>query len=491
MLPILVKQTVLRSTMLVLGKCIGLVGRVILTRMLGAEGIGLYQIVYSFFGMILTILTGGLPTTLALFTTKQPTRGWKAFQYTSFFMGGLGASVAYLVYLYAENIAPFLGNTSLHIAIRCLVPALFAVPLLQLLRGYMQGVKSYNVISISELVEQSVRITFMIVLAGLCLPKGIIYALGASLYGTTIGAISAFVIITSFVYLSKKPNIIPIQSSRQTGGLALLLRSSIAIGCTKMLVPMSEFIDSLLIPHRLQTAGYSLSESISMYGVVTGMAAVVAYMPTIVTGSLSHTVTMRIAADYEQRQSHGQYVAHVLKFVWVWGIVSSLFLFLFAAVLSKLIFSTNEAVQSIRGLAAIPLIVGLREITTSILWAQERQRIPLIGLIGGIGVSIALQYFILAIPGAGYTGAVIGIITLEITAVLLNMRALRHDGILLFKWDWIGWDLLLFSILMLVVFTPFIHGNVHVVWLALNVCLYWITVIFIIGWRYRAIRSNL
>lgn len=186
----------LRAAAILVGKVIGLVGRATLTRILGAEGVGLYQIAYSCYGIFLMIITG-LPTALALFTAKHPAKGWGAFRTLSVIVALAGAAASLLMYMQSDSIAILLGNPDVEAAIRCLAPALLAVPLLQLLRGYMQGSERYGAISFSEIAEQAVRIGTMIVLVLLFASEGTSIALGAGLTGTTIGALAAFLLLTA------------------------------------------------------------------------------------------------------------------------------------------------------------------------------------------------------------------------------------------------------------------------------------------------------
>ncbi|MCM3339713.1 oligosaccharide flippase family protein [Paenibacillus sp. MER TA 81-3] len=492
MLPAIVKQTALRTGAIFAGKCIGLVGRVTLTRLLGAEGIGLYQIAYSFYGIALMVITGGLPTALALFTAKHPAKGWGAFRNMSVLVALIGAASGFLVYSNSGVIATMLGNDQLAAAVRYLAPALIAVPLLQLLRGYMQGTERYGVISVSELVEQGVRVALLITLVILFSSHGIGAALGAGITGTAIGALVAFIIITIYVAASKQIATTSAQTWSYGGELSILFRTSLAIGFTRMLVPASDFIDSILIPRRLQAAGNSVSEATAMYGVFMGMAIVIAYVPTIVTAAVSHTMTMKIAADFQQGRMYQYHrkIEKVLKLGWTWGSLSGMFLFLYASELSNFIFGTPEATEPIRFLSAIPLIVGLRELTTSMLWAQERKSTPLVGLIGGIGLSTVLLYFLLALPGFGYKAASIGTLTLETVAVLWNLRALRSKDTTLFQLKWIGWDLVLFIVIMLFVF-PFAMQHIHlshVTTVACSMLLYCTCAAFIIGIRMKHLK---
>ncbi|MGE6663754.1 oligosaccharide flippase family protein [Paenibacillus xylanexedens] len=73
-------QTGIRLGAIALTKSFGLAGRVILTRFIGAEGIGLFQIAYAYFGFVLMLITCGLPTTLAMYTAGKKDRGWVWFK---------------------------------------------------------------------------------------------------------------------------------------------------------------------------------------------------------------------------------------------------------------------------------------------------------------------------------------------------------------------------------------------------------------------------
>lgn len=144
----------------------------------------------------------------------------------------------------------------------------------------------------------------------------------------------------------------------------------------------------------------------------------------------------------------------------------------------------EAAAEPIRYLCAIPLIVGLRELTTSILWAQERKRTPLTGLALGIGLSVLLQFFIVAIPGFGYRGAAIGILLMETVAVLWNLHALRNANVTLFTIKWVGWDLILFSCILFVLISPLIKEG-QLTLIVLSALFYWISAAFLIVIRYR------
>ncbi|MFF2019319.1 oligosaccharide flippase family protein [Paenibacillus sp. NPDC058177] len=423
-MPHLFKQSAIRAAAMVAVKLFGLAGRIILTRIAGAEGIGLYQIAYSFYGFIL-MLAGGLPTALALETARKPAQGWQFLKIVAVLLMFGGGAASLVVFRYSPSLSTLLGNPGLEHALHSLAPALFAAPLLGLLRGYLQGLGRIGIIALSEVTEQAVRVTCMVLITAQLLPLGMNQAVGGGLYGTFLGAFISFSLLT--IYLSLDTHSPRPQGRSKVLPVTIFFKTSLVISMTRMFIPASEFIDALLVPSRLLAAGHSTSEATAMYGVIYGMAAIVVYAPTLVTGALSHTLSVRIAAEWQQGtlEKFNHLANLALKISWLWGIASGLFLFVHADILSILIFNTTAATAPIKYLASIPLLVGFRELTTSILWAQDVKKAPFWGLLSGLACSTFAQYMLVGIPGFGYAGAAIAIISMELVSSLWNLKALH------------------------------------------------------------------
>ncbi|XOS94147.1 oligosaccharide flippase family protein [Brevibacillus laterosporus] len=121
-LPLIIRQFLLRSGLLFLVKIIGAIGRILLFRIFGAEGMGLYQMVYAFYGFVLTLVTAGLPTSLSLSTAKDVHKGIYFLKVSIILTCILGGSATVLSYSYAEIIADWYGDSKLTVAIQLLSP---------------------------------------------------------------------------------------------------------------------------------------------------------------------------------------------------------------------------------------------------------------------------------------------------------------------------------------------------------------------------------
>lgn len=429
----LLKQSAIRAGALAIVKLLGLVGRVALTRLVGAEGIGLYQIAYSFYGLLLMI-SGGLPTALAIITAKKPWLGWHFFKWLSLFLVVLGGILSMFVFWNSPTISIALGNPDLQYALRSLAPAIFAAPMLGLLRGYLQGLERFNIIALSELTEQGSRILFMLLIVAQLLSHGIHIAVGGGVLAAFIGVLVSFTLLTIYISADQRKNpAAPVPVHKLPFGW--LFKASFIISLTRLLIPASDFIDAILIPGRLIAAGYDTSRATAMYGVITGMAAIMAYTPTLVTQALSHTVTMRMA-NYWQRKLLPEFhklISISLEAAWLWGLSAAIYIYVYAPELSLFIFNTAEAAKPIQYLAVLPVIVGFRELSTSILWSQDNKKMTFFGLLTGICCSIMIQYVVIAIPGWGYIGAALGILAMEIISSLCNLYALKLSFVRMLK----------------------------------------------------------
>ncbi|MBE1442778.1 oligosaccharide flippase family protein [Paenibacillus sp. OAS669] len=435
-LPAFIKQTALRSSAIFLIKLIGLAVRIPLFRLLGPEGTGIYQMVYSIYGFALTLISGGFPTSLALMTAKDQERGQRFFHNIAipFFM--LGTSLGILFFVLAPQLAHFFGDDRLTFPLRCMVPALAIVPLLQLYRGYLQGLEYYGMVSVSEMVEQIIRVGTMLLLVILWMNYGIHAAAGGAVFGAFTGACIALGFLIIWFYCHSRGSSIGSFRSVRTPayrwlvigpGVFWFIQSSLAITLTRLIVPASDVLDTLIIPNRLQVSGLSQTEAFAMFGEIFGMAATIVYLPTMVTAALSFTTAPKLTADWEsgKTKEFAERSNLSLEIGWILGISSMMFLYAHAAELSNLIFGSLGAAEAIRCLAFAPLITGIRELTTTMLWASEQKTIPLFGLLFGLIGSAAAAYYFVAIPGFGYSGAAIGVFTLECIALVWNISFLR------------------------------------------------------------------
>jgi stage V sporulation protein B len=435
-----IKQLLFRSIIVFLVKMIGAFVRIPLFRMLGAEGVGLYQMIYSFYGLILTIVTGGIPTTITLYTAQNRQLGLKMLKASVILLALIGLSVGLLCHAFAYRLAAIIGDGRLEWPIKFVAPAIVLVPILSAIRGYMQGLENYSRLAISELIEQVFRVLTILLLASLWISHSLSLAVSGAAFGAVIGAWIALCYLLIMMRYAWTSSSTRSSFHKQENKLTLfsfiwLIRASLTITVARLIMPLADFMDALIIPHRLQHAGATGEAATAIYGIFTGMAASLVYMPTLVSSAVSHIYAAKIAADWKR----GDYVRFqrrsmiILQLGWLWGGGCSFYLYYYHDELSKLLFGNDSASKAILYLCIAPLISGMRDLSTTILWAADKKKEPVKGLIYGIIAACIAGYGLIGIPRFSLEGIMIELLALEAVSAYWNLLILRKMNFQMIK----------------------------------------------------------
>lgn len=211
-----------------------------------------------------------------------------------------------------------------------------------------------------------------------------------------------------------------------------LVKSSFFLTLARLVIPLSDFLDALIIPHQLRASGLGVPQATAVFGEISGMASMIVYMPVLVASALSYTLAPKIAADWLDRpEQFRRRSRDSLQMVWLWGAAGSAFMFAFAEPLSRLFFNSQGPALAIRWMALSPLFGSLRDLSTTILWSMDRRRMPLNGLL--LGIICSVLFNLIFISRYGYCAAAAGLLVLDIVSALYNVAALQKESKGLFR----------------------------------------------------------
>lgn len=106
---------------------------------------------------------------------------------------------------------------------------------------------------------------------------------------------------------------------------------SLYITGTRLILPISDFFDALIIPQQLQASGIDIHQAIAIFGEITGIAATIAYMPTIITSALSHILSPKNCGGLATKKKGTVSLAFPIGFrnrLFIWSRISFLRVFL-------------------------------------------------------------------------------------------------------------------------------------------------------------------
>lgn len=431
------KGTLILTASSIVVKIIGSLNWIILSRVLGGEGIGLYQMGFPIYLMAITVSSAGVPVAISIITSeklaKKDYRGAKRVFTVSLrllLLTGLFFSSALFFgadFLINQHI---IRDARAYYSIIALAPAVFFVTFLASFRGYLQGWQIMTPTATSEVVEQLTRVITMLVFADLFMPYGLAYAAGGASMGAGVGAICALLVLMWFYRRLKKrlqkemeeqDTNVPQESAGHI--IKRLLRLALPVSLTSLMLPIGANLDLLIVPQRLEVAGFNVRHATELFGYLTGMAVPLVNLATIFTAamtislvpSISESKALHNLAAIREKIRIAFRVAMIITFPCFMG------LYFLGEKVASLIYNAPKAAGAIETMSIGILFLGMHQISTGILQGLGKTSIPVMNMILACIIKVLLSWHFTAIPELGIKGASLATVADFAVAAIINM----------------------------------------------------------------------
>lgn len=279
-------------------RALGFLYRIVLSRLIGAEGLGLYQVSLSLFSLFLTIGTGGIPITVSRMISKSKAENNPLDEKRAV---GAGLCLCLLLTVPACLIFGVFGNKmtflfsdarSLNV-FRILLFGLCFSAVYAVIRGYFWGNKQFLLPSILEIAEESVM-----VIAGVLLLQNVL--------SITEGAEkAAWAVVISYLF-SFTASILCFffhggKFSTPKKSLKPLFNATLPITSVRASGSLVNSAIVVLLPAMLIQTGVSESEALALFGVVSGMAMPILFIPSTIIGSISLVLVPELSEDFYRK----------------------------------------------------------------------------------------------------------------------------------------------------------------------------------------------
>lgn len=389
------KSTVYKNASIVTGlsvaeRGLGFLYRVVLSRLIGAEGLGLYQVALSLFGLFVTIGTGGIPITVSRMITKSKAER-DPFGESRSVGAGLVACLALslpfclILWLFGSKM-PFLFTDMRSFDVfKILLIGLCFSCVYAVFRGYFWGNKEFLTPSILEIAEESVM-----VIAGVLLLQGVSTpAIGAQKAAWAVVISYLFSFTASLVCFFFRGG----KLSHPKKELKPLFNASLPITSVRASASLVTSAVAVLLPAMLIKSGMSESDALKLFGIVSGMVFPILFIPSTLIGSLSLVLVPELAEDHYTKNFDRlrKNLLRGLRFAFYIACALIPFFFALGEDIGRLAFSNQTAGEMIKRSCLILLPMSLTMISTSILNSLgfERQTF-LFFFVGAAGLLISV-----------------------------------------------------------------------------------------------------
>ncbi|MGM0501752.1 MAG: putative polysaccharide biosynthesis protein [Bacillota bacterium] len=427
-----IKGAITLSVAGLIAKLMGFSYRIVLPRIIGAEGVGLYQLAYPIYTSLLVISTSGLPVALAKLISDRIA---KKEHRSAFMIFKVGRRISVIMGICLSLLMIFLARPIINIfqwdsrviySVVAIAPAIFFVSIMSTYRGFFQGLQDMAPTAYSQVIEQFIRIVSMVILVYLLLPYGIEMAAAGATFGAVTGA-AAGLLILIYIYFRRREKIwdfvntgsIVDFNSWEIAKKIVYLAVPVTFGA--LILPLMSFVDAAIVPTRLQTAGFN--NSLELYGQLSGMALVLVRLPTMFTIALATSLVPAISEAFaiNNEQLIKSRTESALRLAVLIGLPASVGLFILAKPLTTVIFGNAKAAVPLRFVSWGVLFIALKQTTSAVLQGLGKPIVSARNLLVGAVFNAIINYTLTALPQFGIRGAALGTVTGFAIAAFLNI----------------------------------------------------------------------
>lgn len=406
-------------------KFLGFILKIIVTRMIGIEGVELYSLITPTFGLFITIATFSFPTAISKIVSIPNRSSKKAI----FSIIPISLLLNILTFIIIFLIAYPLSNRFLHEP-RLYYPLLsigFVLPFIgmsSIIKGYYWGKQRMGIYILSNIVEQIVRIAILLWLIPICLNKSLVLTVSVIILVNMLSELSSIVVmllgLPKGVSISREDIKLQKNEVKEILGISIPMTSSKIIGC------IAHFLEPIILTSVLTSVGYSSKFIIREYGILNGYSLSLLLLPQFFTMSISTSLIPELSKyysikDYDMCKKR---VKQIVSLSLLIGLVSTSLIFCIPEYFLKLIYNTTLGSNYIRILAPFFLLYFINTPINNALQAIDRSKEAMFTTIISSIIKLIL-IGVLSIFKIGIYGLIISIIVNLIISSFMDYKFLK------------------------------------------------------------------
>ena len=424
------KEKFIKSTIILLiggflTKLLGMIIKIIMSRMIGTEGLGLYMMILPTFSLFIGISQFGMPIALSKLIAENTKNNKKLF----FSIIPITLLVNLVLIIIIILGAPILSQNLLHnkntyygiLAIALVIPF---TSISSICRSYFFGKERMFPHVISNLLEDVVRLTLMIIGIPLFIDKVIQYAVCFIISSNVISEAASILILFLFLPKNVKIKATDLRPSKH------YIKESLSIGIPnttgRLVGSIGYFLEPIILSSTLLFIGYQSSFITTEYGILSGYVMPLLLLPSFFTMAISQALLPVVSREYAHKnlESVKRKIKQAIKVSLALGIPVTILFILFPEFFLQLIYHTTEGATYMRILAPICLFQYIQAPLSSALDAMGKSKDAMIASTLGMIIRTSLL-FILSLLKIGLLGLIIAIGVNVLVVTFHNIKKVR------------------------------------------------------------------
>lgn len=403
-------------------KLLGMVIKIVLTRTVGTTGIGIYMLIMPTYMLLISIAQLGFPVAISKLVAENK------FNNRSLVLGIMPISlfINFIIFIFLILFGSFISNNLLHdirtyygiIAIGFVLPF---ISISSIMRGYFFGKERMLPHTFSNIIEDVIRLLFIIFVIPLTIPLGIEYTIFFLILSSILSELSSIIIfiICAPKKMDFRKNIVP-----KKNNIRNILSISLPATGSRLIGNIGYFLEPIILTFVLIHTGYDSEFIINEYGIINGYVLPLILLPSFFTMAISQSLIPIISKSYSDKNLNytRSKIKQAVNLSLLIGIPATLIFIFIPNVPLKLIYNTDIGINYLRVLAPICLLHYIQGPITSSLQAMGKAKVAMKGTLYGMILRTS-TLFIFSYLKIGLWGLIIAI---SINIIFVTLHQIKE-----------------------------------------------------------------
>lgn len=358
-----------------LSKFLGFVLRIIITRQIGTEGIGLYSLVMPTFGLFITIATFSYPVAISKIISARGKSSKKAIFSIIPISIILNLFTLLIIFLISKPLANiFLKDQRLYIPLLSIGFTLPFIGLSSIIKGYYWGKQRMGVYILSNIVEQIVRIIVLILLIPKVIKVSLVLTISLIIIVNVLSETSSIIVMLLGLPKGVKITKEDLRPSKEY--IKDIMNICVPSTSSKIVGSISHFLEPIVLINVLSYVGYSNNYIVTEYGIVNGYSLALLLIPQFFTMSISTSLIPELSKSYSigDIKNCKKRLFQITGLSLMIGAFSTGIIFAVPEYFLNLIYNTNLGANYIRVLAPFFLLYFINTPLASAMQALDMSK---------------------------------------------------------------------------------------------------------------------
>ena len=380
-----IKQTIILLIGGFITKIIGMFIKIIMTRLLGTEGIGIYMLLSPTFMLFISLASLGLPVAISKLVAEN-TRNNKNLVFLCF---PITIIINITIMIFLIFFSDFIATNLIHeprikLGLICIGFVLPFISISSILRGYFFGRQKMIPHVISNITEDLIRLIIIMIGVPIFLLKGIEFAIAFIVMSNIISELTSIFVL--FFFLPKNFKITKKDLEINKQSIKDIISISIPTTGSRLIGSIGYFFEPIILTYFLMKSGYTNSFIVNEYGIINGYVMPLVLLPSFFTLAISQAIIPVISYNYSHNniKETKKKIKQGIFYSLLIGIPCTTIFLIVPQIPLKLIYNTTLGINYTKVMSIICLLHYIQSPISSSLQAMGKANDSMKGTLYGM-----------------------------------------------------------------------------------------------------------